>query len=126
MPIIILRETNSLLSPQANVKGSPLTNNEVDNNFSNLNISIGVLTDLTTTSNANLVAAINEIRSNTNFSNVNITGGTITGVSNASISGNLTVGENIWANTVQATTFMDRTGNVLRILDEGGNVVWGG
>lgn len=52
------------------VKGTPLTNLEVDNNFSNLNIfgdvvssNIGVLTNLTTTQKSNVVSAVNEIRS---------------------------------------------------------------
>lgn len=44
------------------VKGSPLTNPEVDGNFSNLNIDIGVLTNLQTTAKANLVAAVNEVK----------------------------------------------------------------
>ena len=90
MATITLRETSSLTSPQATVKGSPLTNNEVDNNFSNLNISIGVLSSLSTTSKSNIVSAINELALESS-SNVTITGGTITGVSNASVSGNLSV-----------------------------------
>lgn len=66
------------------VKGTPLSNLEVDNNFSNLNIfgdvvsanvdgvrsnltttnsNIGVLANLTTTAKSNLVSAINEIES---------------------------------------------------------------
>ena len=54
------------------VKGTPLTNLEVDNNFSNLNTfgdvvssNIGVLSALTTTSNGNIVVAVNEINSKT-------------------------------------------------------------
>ena len=52
------------------VKGSPLTNIEVDNNFSNLNTfgdvvssNIGVLSALTTTSTSNIVFAVNSIKS---------------------------------------------------------------
>jgi len=52
------------------VKGSPLTNIEVDNNFSNLNTfgdvvssNVGVLSALTTTSTSNIVFAINSIKS---------------------------------------------------------------
>ena len=52
------------------VKGTPLTNLEVDNNFSNLNTfgdvvssNIGVLSALTTTSTSNIVFAINSIKS---------------------------------------------------------------
>ena len=53
------------------VKGSPLTNAEVDNNFSNINTevgsansNIGILSNLTTTAKSNLVFAVNEIKSN--------------------------------------------------------------
>ena len=52
------------------VKGSPLTNIEVDNNFSNLNTfgdvvssNIGILSALTTTSTSNIVFAVNSIKS---------------------------------------------------------------
>lgn len=51
------------------VKGTPLTNLEVDNNFSNLNTfgdvvssNIGVLSALTTTAKSNIVFAVNEIK----------------------------------------------------------------
>lgn len=73
------------------VKGSPLTNQEVDGNFSNLNTEIGVvnsnvgvLPNLTTTTKANLVNAINEI--NTKVTN----GGTLSGITitNSTWSGN--------------------------------------
>jgi hypothetical protein len=54
------------------VKGTPLTNLEVDNNFSNLNTfgdvvssNIGILSALTTSGKSNIVAAINEVRANT-------------------------------------------------------------
>lgn len=53
-----------------NVKGTPLTNYEVDNNFSNLNTfaslvdsNIGLLSALTTTSTSNIVFAVNSIKS---------------------------------------------------------------
>lgn len=52
MATIILRQ----------VKGSPLTNFEVDGNFANLNSDIGVLTNLTTSAKANLVVAVNEVK----------------------------------------------------------------
>lgn len=61
------------------VKGSPLTNAEVDGNFSNINSEIGVLSNLITSAKANLVAAINEVASEST-SNVTITGGSIEGV----------------------------------------------
>jgi hypothetical protein len=61
------------------VKGTPLTNLEVDNNFSNLNTfgnlidanvvaltsNVGILSNLTTSAKGNLVIAINEVRANT-------------------------------------------------------------
>ena len=61
MATIILRDAGSISSPGSTAKGAPLTNFEVDNNFSNINITLGVLSNLSTTSNANLVAAINSI-----------------------------------------------------------------
>lgn len=65
------------------VKGSPLTNYEVDNNFSNLNVwantvdsNVGVLSSLTTTEKSNIVFAVNEVR--TFASNAsNLTTGTV-------------------------------------------------
>ena len=52
------------------VKGSPLTNIEVDNNFSNLNTfgdvvssNVGVLSALTTSNTSNIVFAVNSIKS---------------------------------------------------------------
>lgn len=52
------------------VKGSPLTNSEVDNNFSSINTevstvnsNIGILSALTTTAKSNLVVAVNEVNS---------------------------------------------------------------
>jgi hypothetical protein len=64
MATIVLRDSGSILSPEATVKGSPLTNLEVDNNFSNINISVGVLSGLTTGTKANLVVAVNELKAN--------------------------------------------------------------
>jgi len=64
------------------VKGAPLTNLEVDNNFSNLNTwgntinsNVGVLSNLTTAANSNIVISINElvtsnVTTNTNLGNV--------------------------------------------------------
>lgn len=62
MSKLTLREIGSIVGPETTVKNAPLTNFEADNNFSNLNISIGVLSNLETTANANLVVAINEVR----------------------------------------------------------------
>lgn len=61
MAFITLRQANVVASPGGTVKGSPLSNAEVDNNFANINIVIGFREGLTTTANANLVAAVNEI-----------------------------------------------------------------
>ena len=61
MATIILRDSGSISSPGSTVKGTPLTNLEVDNNFSNINITLGTLSNLTTSANANLVSAINSI-----------------------------------------------------------------
>lgn len=66
MATIVLRDSGSILSPEATVKGSPLTNLEVDNNFSNINISVGVLSNLSTGSKSNLVIAVNELKANIN------------------------------------------------------------
>jgi len=84
------------------VKGTPLTNAEVDGNFSNINSevgtvsntantinsNVGVLTNLTTTEKSNLVAAINEIATEST-SSVAITGGSIANVtlSNVTVTG---------------------------------------
>jgi len=91
MANIILRVSGSIASTGATVKGSALTNYEVDNNFSNLNIAVnsstnglsnvltglnsvnsnvnslsanvGVLSNLITSNTSNLVSAINELKS---------------------------------------------------------------
>lgn len=44
-----------------NVKGSPLTNAEVDGNFSNILSDVGVVDNLATVEKSNLVAAVNEV-----------------------------------------------------------------
>ncbi len=79
-------------------KGSPLTNAEVDNNFSSLNVevtnvegNVGVLANLSTTAKSNLVSAINEIAAEST-SSVAITGGTIANISGSNVtitSGNI-------------------------------------
>lgn len=74
MATLVLRDSGSLASPGATAKGSPLTNLEVDNNFSNLNIAIGVNSNLTTTTanTANLVLSINELVSKIAVVNANV------------------------------------------------------
>lgn len=80
MPTLILRDANSLPSGGATFKGSPLTNNEVDNNFANINLSIGTaLSQLTTSNTSNLIFAINEVNANTGVTS-NTYGGISTGV----------------------------------------------
>lgn len=65
MATITLRQSNTIPHVGATVKGSPLTNDEVDNNFANINISIGSLSALTTTNTSNLVVAVNELKAET-------------------------------------------------------------
>ena len=73
MATIILRDAGSISSPGSTAKGSPLTNLEVDNNFSNINVTLGVLTNLTTTAQGNLVVAINELVTSNATQNTQIT-----------------------------------------------------
>lgn len=119
------------------VKGSPLTNLEVDNNFSNLLIDIGVISNLTTTAKSNLVAAINELQTGVSILSV-------ARIANANSIVSIPVANGpIYANvnTINAVTItqdfgsnanirlsgrvIDNNGNVLRILDESNNVIWG-
>ena len=81
--------------------GVPLTNAQVDNNFSQLNAfgntinsNVGILSNLTTTATGNLVVAINEIRATS--ATVTVTDDTTTNtthyvVISASTSGNVAV-----------------------------------
>lgn len=71
MAQIILRQANVITSTGGTVKGSPLTNAEVDNNFANLNVAtntldtgIGTLSSLSTNIKTSVVGAINELRGN--------------------------------------------------------------
>jgi len=121
------------------VKGSPLTNQEVDGNFSNLLIDIGILNNLDTDIKSNLVAAINEVKANIAIgfeagaianakSEVRITGANSSIFAN--VNGNVAfilsqgIGSN--ANVKVNGNLQDSSGRVLRILDETGVVVWGG
>jgi hypothetical protein len=99
------------------VKGSPLTNAEVDGNFSNVNSEItaltsnvGIVSNLNTTNKSNLVAAINEIASEST-SNVSITGSNISGVLSISAVNNVTANI-ITANVAVNGPNIYSTGNV--------------
>ena len=73
MANIILRDAGSISSPGSTAKGSPLTNLEVDNNFSNINVTLGILSNLATTAQGNLVVAINELVTSNATQNTQIT-----------------------------------------------------
>jgi hypothetical protein len=130
------------------VKGTPLTNQEVDDNFSNINTevtndkaNVGILANLTTTAKSNIVAAINEIASEST-SNVTITAGTVAGViiSNSTYQGNTiaagyggtgqssyTTGDLLYASGSAALSKLAdvATGNVLRSGGVGAAPAWG-
>jgi hypothetical protein len=110
------------------VKGAPLTNLEVDNNFSNINVEIGVLAELSTTAKDNLVAAINEVYGG-GFSDVDITGGNIIGLANLASSGNvygnyfLGNGSLLSGITVDSTRILSGNSAVV-IAEEAGNILF--
>ncbi len=120
------------------VKGTPLTNQEVDGNFSNLYSDIGILSNLVTDNKSNLVVAINEVKANiagvesiaikNAFSEVRITGANSSIYAN--VNGNVAVvlmqgiGSN--SNVRVNGNLQESSGRTLRILDETGAVVWGG
>lgn len=130
-------------------KGSPLTNLELDNNFSNINSevtvntsNIGVMSQLTTTNKGNLVAAVNEvyaavdnrIANGTSNIAINTVNGNIIAsvdgkiaftVSNVGGNANIIVNGDVTANIGRITTLQDRRGNVLVIKNESGVVIWG-
>lgn len=72
MAFITLRQANVVTSPGATIKGSPLTNAEVDNNFANINLVIGFRENLTTNETDNVVAAINEVDSTLSVVDANV------------------------------------------------------
>jgi hypothetical protein len=105
------------------VKGSPLTNAEVDGNFSNVNseittltTNVGILSNLTTSNKSNLVSAINELASEST-SNVTITGGNISGVLTISavntITANVITGPNIYSTGNVTGTYFLGNGSLL-------------
>jgi uncharacterized protein YjbI with pentapeptide repeats len=116
------------------VKGSPLTNQEVDDNFSNLNsdisltnANVGLLTQLTTFAKSNLVAAINEIASEST-SNITVTGGTANNVflSNVTISNstgsNVTFTGSAFSGTITNSTILTSNISSSNVNLTGGNV----
>lgn len=93
------------------VKGTPLTNAEVDGNFSNINSelsvvsgNVGAVAQLTTTAKTNVVASINEVLTRAT-SNVAITGGNISGVTSISTTGNVGGASALFSDTVTALDF---------------------
>jgi hypothetical protein len=129
MATIILRDAGSISSPGSTAKGSPLTNLEVDNNFSNINLTTGVLSNLTNLGAgnvANLVVAINEVSSNTGVTastygdaavqtiiTVN-SKGKITSASNVtSTVANTNITGNIIASQITSVANTQITGNIL-------------
>lgn len=102
------------------VKGSPLTNYEVDNNFSNLNIfgdvvsaNVGVLTSLSTGAKGNIVVAINEVYSNIGIlSSLTTTAKTNIVAAINEIASESTTNVNITGGSISGVTF---TGNTIGI-----------
>lgn len=140
MANIILRQANAVISPGATVKGTPLSNAEVDNNFSNINIVVGFRENLTTTATDNLVAAINEVRSDLdNLSSSQISNGT-SNVNIATLDGPIEISANflpLTANVIDLGSPTKRfrdlylTGNTLdldgiRLGSDGANLLVNG
>jgi len=137
MATILLRTANSISSPGSTVKGTPLTNSEVDNNFSNINITLGVLSNLSTSANANLVAAINSVTyavgssGNVLTSNGNTWASSAlpaSGLSYVAKSANYTINNNegVLANTASGVFTITlpsspAVGNQVVVADAGGN-----
>ena len=121
MATIILRQSNVVTSTGGTVKGSPLTNAEVDNNFANLNVvvnihesNIGVLANLTTNNKDNVVNSIAELRSNLTSS-----AGLATLLTDETGSGNFvmntspTIQSAVLTGTTQAVTAANGTSNAM-------------
>ena len=106
------------------VKGTPLTNAEVDNNFSNLNVELGNVSSnvgaralLTTTATSNVVVAINEVLTRAT-SNVAITGGTISGITTlAATTANVTTANVTTANIATINGNVAVFSNTVTALD---------
>lgn len=61
MATVILRQANVVSSVGGVVKGSPLTNAEVDNNFANVNVAVVDVSNNLTNVNTTLVASIADV-----------------------------------------------------------------
>jgi hypothetical protein len=112
MATIILRDAGSISSPGSTAKGSPLTNLEVDNNFSNINLTTGVLSNLTNLGAgnvANLVVAINEVSSNTGVTASTYGGAAVQTIITVNAKGKITSASNV-TSTVANTNI---TGNII-------------
>jgi len=112
MATIILRDAGSISSPGSTAKGSPLTNLEVDNNFSNINLTTGVLSNLTNLGAgnvANLVVAINEVSSNTGVIANTYGGAAVQTIITINAKGKITSASNV-TSTVANTNI---TGNII-------------
>lgn len=106
------------------VKGSPLTNIEVDNNFSNLNTfgdvvssNIGVLSNLTTSANGNIVIAVNSLVTRDTLINSNI--GILTNLTTTA-NGNIVVAVNELKNNIGVLNNLTTTanGNIVVAVNE--------
>jgi len=112
MATIILRDAGSISSPGSTAKGWPLTNLEVDNNFSNINLTTGVLSNLTNLGAgnvANLVVAINEVSSNTGVTASTYGAAAVQTIITVNAKGRITSASNV-TSTVANTNI---TGNII-------------
>ena len=112
MATIILRDAGSISSPGSTAKGSPLTNYEVDNNFSNINLTTGVLSNLTNLGAgnvANLVVAINEVSSNTGVTASTYGGAAVQTIITVNAKGKITSASNVTSTVANSNI----TGNII-------------
>jgi hypothetical protein len=112
MATIILRDAGSISSPGSTAKGSPLTNLEVDNNFSNINLTTGVLSNLTNLGAgnvANLVVAINEVSANTGVTASTYGGAAVQTIITVNAKGKITSASNVTSTVANSNI----TGNII-------------
>lgn len=121
------------------VKGTPLTNLEVDGNFSNINTELGVVFNRANTINSNVIAIANDVSniqaslstlesvaiSNAN-SEVRVTSANGSIFANVNSIVAISITENNGnANVRVHGALQDGTGRTLRILNESNVVIWG-